>query len=75
MIKGYDLVSHMDLHYVDSAHIKCSKFILSLLGLRFFDSLANENERGQDNYDTNSADESDGNGQSDTVDEIEHGFR
>ena len=75
MIKGNDLVSLMDLRYVDSAHIKCSKFFLSLLGLRFFDSLANENERGQDNYDTNSADESDGNGQSDTVDEIEHGFR
>jgi hypothetical protein len=45
------------------------------LGLRFFDSPANENERGQDNYDRNSADESDGNGQSDPVDEIEHGFR
>jgi len=41
----------------------------------FFDSPANENERGQDNYDPNGADESDGNGQSDTVDEIEHGFR
>ena len=61
MIKGNDLVSLMDVRYADSAHIKSSRFILSSLSLRFFDSPANENERGQDNYDPNSADESYGN--------------